>query len=905
MSGYSPPKRSRSPPQPAVYDDAEDPNGDSNDASAMHNNVIATENADNGTFYSEDDSDGSYDGEENEGATYPAEGVPMGGTEDTSSPQFNATAHPTTSQSASQFDYEPEFNTYNPEYNAAAGNANGVSVSSPSSPVPPTVTNSPPPSYPPQVQQQRPTIPQEPGQSQHTRTQVVNPSHTHAPENTAAASPSPPQSMNRSSPQQVVGRSVSSTTTPQRPGSSHQRPPPKQDGVTPTGPPRKKPATVPQQPGSHTNGFSLAQTMQSMQNMQNTAATVGRGKVEDRSSQIRELMNAFSASQGNCEVEVRLGHWDGHSFTPGVHDRGEFDFMQILMEQLVGCKEYAMSQSDDVTFLQPTEGRSEGRSNLRYVCDPATLAVRSVNEKRVVSNRVIQTALGYDMRISVSEETPQQDFPERPPEDCLSNRRRRRTTYTAKNSFWVVDMTEVESKKPNKEPTVSLEFEVEFTSEMVSQCNDNTPMSEKVSSSFWNFISQFLGQWMKFSDPHYFGDIAMQPVNSQATTEELRAQILSCFPSCPQATFPGAMPVNFTRMAFDWIQRKEYWVSEKTDGIRYFLMIYHGHVYFVSRKFEFLEVQFPRLAEVQKPNAGATILDGELVRNCKPGFFPWRAMFMVFDVLVYLGESQVSKVLRDRLEVIRQQMIEVQRVGLGDGPTNAQQPFLVAGKAFTEKRALGALFSQIEDHRHGKFFNDKGKRFHRTDGVIFAPNIAYVPFSNPTMFKWKYTTHWTIDFGLKPKKGKYYFTCKGGNQDVELRTANFPQTDWDFIQSLQPSPSIVECAFDVNSGLWSYRGSRTDKPHPNHISVVMDTLEVVAQNITKEELIYRTVCQPGTDDWAKQVHQHLSAIVLQQQQALHHAKMSQQAQHVQPSSHLQQSQTTRAPPTQVPPSQRY
>ena len=40
--------------------------------------------------------------------------------------------------------------------------------------------------------------------------------------------------------------------------------------------------------------------------------------------------------------------------------------------------------------------------------------------------------------------------------------------------------------------------------------------------------------------------------------------------------------------------------------------------------------------------------------------------------------------------------------------------------------------------------------------------------------------------------------------------------------------------------MWVYHAVRSDKPEPNHISIVMDTLEVVAQNISAEELIYRS-----------------------------------------------------------------
>lgn len=41
----------------------------------------------------------------------------------------------------------------------------------------------------------------------------------------------------------------------------------------------------------------------------------------------------------------------------------------------------------------------------------------------------------------------------------------------------------------------------------------------------------------------------------------------------------------------------------------------------------------------------------------------------------------------------------------------------------------------------------------------------------------------------------------------------------------------------IDRGEWVYQGMRPDKAEPNHINVVLDTIEVLAQNITREDLI--------------------------------------------------------------------
>ena len=55
--------------------------------------------------------------------------------------------------------------------------------------------------------------------------------------------------------------------------------------------------------------------------------------------------------------------------------------------------------------------------------------------------------------------------------------------------------------------------------------------------------------------------------------------------------FIGAMPFNITRVAFQEMREKEYYVSEKTDGVRYMLLITADGAFLVTRKFDFLFIE--------------------------------------------------------------------------------------------------------------------------------------------------------------------------------------------------------------------------------------------------------------------------------------------------------------------------
>lgn len=53
---------------------------------------------------------------------------------------------------------------------------------------------------------------------------------------------------------------------------------------------------------------------------------------------------------------------------------------------------------------------------------------------------------------------------------------------------------------------------------------------------------------------------------------------------------------------------------------------------------------------------------------------------------------------------------------------------------------------------------------------------------------------------------------------------------------MEVTPPIVECAYDPTAGTWRLHAVRTDKAQPNHIRVVFDTMESIAENISREEI---------------------------------------------------------------------
>eukprot|EP01105_Mastigella_eilhardi_P020227 TRINITY_DN479_c0_g2_i1.p1 TRINITY_DN479_c0_g2~~TRINITY_DN479_c0_g2_i1.p1 ORF type:complete len:591 (-),score=154.51 TRINITY_DN479_c0_g2_i1:57-1829(-) len=509
-----------------------------------------------------------------------------------------------------------------------------------------------------------------------------------------------------------------------------------------------------------------------------------RSNVTDALAQA--LLSACEGGEG-CEVEVRFGMVAGGRFVAGVSKK-EHAFMRTILSH---CTDFRCLESRDWLYLY-SSGVGDDAQNLRLYCKPGTKEVTAANVKHTISTKNVSTKLGYDIRLSVASEKVEEPPAVLPPNHSLMRDRKRSSFSDEKYHYWVVDLTEVRTTN-SVGTSVSYEFEVEFTQTAVAKCaGGSTETARQVAQLFFEFLQGFLVN-MKLIDPHYFGDIKMERVT--VNEDKLARTVGNCFPECcppsGEIRFPGAMPVNLSRSSFPEIQANDYYVSEKTDGIRYLMLIIKSGAYLVSRKMEFFYLQDSESFVSLYATEGPTLLDGELVRNVD--LWPWRPVFMAFDILIDHGVLQVGKTFFERLKIIGGNVVSPYRSALEQKLFSEDQlPFLITGKNFLRKTEIAKIFARIKDTPDGKFYDEgrvENHRHHHTDGVIFAPDIpctggtmasfwnqeplttkknvdapllatspcwksssltnsADRPFSNPAMFKWKYTTHWTIDFGI-------------------------------------------------------------------------------------------------------------------------------------------------------------
>ena len=98
----------------------------------------------------------------------------------------------------------------------------------------------------------------------------------------------------------------------------------------------------------------------------------------------------------------------------------------------------------------------------------------------------------------------------------------------------------------------------------------------------------------------------------------------------------------------------------------------------------------------------------------------------------------------------------------------------------------------------------------------------------------------TIMFILQIEQVELYASAGRGN-DILVRSAVMSDVDRNDLICRTTAAGldsvVVECAYDTKVGQWTIKGYRMDKTDANFITTVMATMENIAENVTREELI--------------------------------------------------------------------
>jgi len=266
------------------------------------------------------------------------------------------------------------------------------------------------------------------------------------------------------------------------------------------------------------------------------------------------------------------------------------------------------------------------------------------------------------------------------------------------------------------------------------------------------------------------------------------------------------------------------------------------------------------------------LLDGELVTHAENQ----GKIFLVFDILAVNGVAYGAKFMEERLALIGSEVITPYRQAVEAGSITSKPPFLLLGKLFFPAKHLGSVVKRINAQR---IYTGDSKRCYKADGVIFQPNGPYTPKGSQDFYKWKFPDMHTIDFVVRTdQRGILNLFCQANDDElIKCRTVRFSddeeQTVRGHLALSGTEPLVCECLYDTKEGRWRFLHVRPDKKKANHISVVFDTFEAASENITQDEILYRVMVRPDTDQYFRQIskmHASLLEVVYRNHAAQHH-----------------------------------
>lgn len=332
-------------------------------------------------------------------------------------------------------------------------------------------------------------------------------------------------------------------------------------------------------------------------------------------------------------------------------------------------------------------------------------------------------------------------------------------------------------------------------------------------------------------------------------------------------SFPGAQPVSFSSRHLEELQREDYYVCEKTDGIRC-LLYFAGNDseqnpeihYLIDRKNDYYYVQGLHFPMPDDPTFRKfhenTLVDGELV-NDTFGNGEQQLKYLVFDCLVLDGLNLMERSLDKRLAYFKEKVLQPYNSMYKKYPQEKQyRPFAVEDKSTQFSYGIEMMFREIIP---------RVKRIHGNDGLIFTcRSTPYRIGTDEHILKWKPPTENTVDFRmrlefplLEPDSDDeadgivapypdydsiplcHLFVVVSANEYRHFGVMYVNPTEWEDLKALNVplDDTIVECYKDEH-GRWRFHRIRDDKADANHVSTVDKVIQSIEDRVTEEDLIH-------------------------------------------------------------------
>ncbi|KIO17865.1 hypothetical protein M407DRAFT_32462 [Tulasnella calospora MUT 4182] len=318
--------------------------------------------------------------------------------------------------------------------------------------------------------------------------------------------------------------------------------------------------------------------------------------------------------------------------------------------------------------------------------------------------------------------------------------------------------------------------------------------------------------------------------------------------------FPGSQPVSFKTGDLRRLENEDYWVCEKSDGIRvlvYIKYIQHSNeqeVYLIDRKNDYRRVHGLYIPHHEDPRNGLrdTLLDGELVLDVDPVTRRETLRLLAFDCLAVDGVCVMEKSLTSRYGKLQQWVLKPFAAMLKDMPALAADlPFDLKVKRMERSYSIATVLNEVIP-----------KLQHGHDGLIYTcATTKYVVGTDTTLLKWKPPSENSVDFKLElrfpPSKthpdGLDYYSkptfvllaWAGGNKYDHFDTMRISDDEWERMKETgdQFDDRVVEVVWSFAERNWKILRFRDDKKHGNHKDVVGSVIESIQDGVEVDALL--------------------------------------------------------------------
>lgn len=344
---------------------------------------------------------------------------------------------------------------------------------------------------------------------------------------------------------------------------------------------------------------------------------------------------------------------------------------------------------------------------------------------------------------------------------------------------------------------------------------------------------------------------------------EIRREVQHLLNVTKHRGFPGAQPVSFDRRSMQDIQSRDFYVCEKSDGVRCLMYLtrepgsprpdggesWIETAYMWDRRDDFYQVRghhFPLPGDHERFWFNS-VLDGELVNDLEPdGSIVMR--FVAFDLLVLDTKLLTDRTLDKRLAYLKESIYNPYDKLFKQYPDDLRNlPFQFRMKDMQLGYAMEMMFRDVLPRlKHGN------------DGLIFTCRTTpYTIGTDQNIIKWKPPHENSIDFKIRldipqyqPEDGDAPFPDYEAipriilliradrNEDIPRGELYVTQEEWANLVALNEplDDRIVEARLDEQKR-WRYMRFRDDKANANHASVFDSVFDSITDAITEQDLV--------------------------------------------------------------------